>query len=760
MLNYRSKAGISRTTGIVVIVVVVIIIIVGGLASVLLGASTNSTNTSSNSNTGTSSISASSSQSTSSISSYSSSSFSSSVTSSVSASQSSSSSQLSSSTTSASTSSSVSGPTTLTYETIYSPSWLDPAVLYDSFGVFLGNVYETLFFFNGSSTTQILPWLAQNYTVSPDSKTYTINLRSGITFADGEPFNSTSVYFTLNRVLVMDGSTPSSHATQFAPDFQQLLNKSLSSAYCGCHMTYNQNYVNDVLNENFVQITGPLSLEIHVSSPNSFIPFILSAYNYGMMLAPQFVMQHDLALWNQTSLGYTLPNPVLAGNETSQIYQYLVDEAATCNSGSTPTGCGTTYLDGSYQGSEAGTGPYILQSYGKSTNDFVFAANPNYWGAPFQYAGGTKIVPTFKTINMNFVPSLTTREIDLKNAAGSGKAMIIDVPPTNLYDVVDRNTWLNNGTFKSIIPGVSVLGPYSGVGGNALAFDMNVSNALTGSYYSFQPFADVRLRLAFSDSINVTALNSAVNNNLAIVSQNIMPPGTPPVGSYNPSILPRYSLNLTAVQDLLLSAMQQPLTHFTLVNGSAAPAGLFNNTFGCPTLNSNNQCSKPVAQTVTLTYDSGDLVAQDILGQMASAVNNVSATYNMGLTVDVAPVPVGYMYSNIAHEYTYYFQWSVDYPWDTFVLGFVLAPGHPFAVTDNWNFSSFGQLYQQALAADGSGNLTGLVSVSNEMLALSNQLVQYLPTFYYSGFMVMTSNIHGYYWNGALLPTLYFDRLT
>jgi len=624
----------------------------------------------------------------------------------------------------------------------------------------MGNVYQNLFWFNQSSTTQIIPWLAQNYTVSSDSKTYTINLRSGITFADGEPLNSTAVYFTLNRVLVMDGSTPTAHATQFAPDFQQLLNKTLATAFCGCHITYNQTYVNEVLNENFVQITGPLSLQIHVMAANSFIPFLLSAYNYGMIIAPQYVMQHDIGLWNQSSTGYTLPYPVLSGNETTQIYQYLADETATCDAGITPQGCGTTYLDGSYKGSMAGTGPYILQSFDQGTNDLVFTANPNYWGGPFQYMGGSKVIPTFKTIHMNFVPSVNTREVDLKNAAGSGQAMIIDVPPTNLYDVVDRNTWLTNGTFKSVIPGVSVLGPYSGVGGTGLAFDMNVTNPQTGDYYSFQPFADVRLRLALADSINVTDLNSAVNNNLGIVSPNIMPPGTPPQGAYNPSITPRYSFNTTGVQDLLLAAMEQPLTHFTFFNGSVAPAGVFNNSFGCPTLNSNNQCSKPVAQSVTLTYDSGDLVAQDILDGMATAVNNVSSTYNMGLTVNVAPVPAGVMYSNIPHEYDYYFGWSVDYPWDTFVLGFLFAPGHPFANSDKWNFSSFGDLYQQAVAADGADNLTGLVSISNQMLTLSNQLVQYIPTFYISGFTVLTSNIQGYYWNGALVPTLYFAQLT
>ncbi len=65
-----------------------------------------------------------------------------------------------------------------------------------------------------SCSTCIIPWLAQSYTVSTNQRQYTFTLRTGITFADGEQFNSSAVYFSLNRLLVMDGSTPEAHGTQ------------------------------------------------------------------------------------------------------------------------------------------------------------------------------------------------------------------------------------------------------------------------------------------------------------------------------------------------------------------------------------------------------------------------------------------------------------------------------------------------------------------------------------------------------------------
>ena len=136
----------------------------------------------------------------------------------------------------------------------------------------------------------------------------------------------------------------------------------------------------------------------------------------------------------------------LSGNETSTINQYFMDIIATCDSGQTPHGCGTTYLDGSYLGSMAGTGPYILQSVGQSTNNIVLQAKTSYWGGPYQFMGGSKVTPKIQTIQINYVPSETTRELDLKSAAMSGGAFTIDVTGDHLFDVANRNAWLENST--------------------------------------------------------------------------------------------------------------------------------------------------------------------------------------------------------------------------------------------------------------------------------------------------------------------------
>ncbi|MDG6916001.1 MAG: hypothetical protein JRM85_00185 [Nitrososphaerota archaeon] len=643
-------------------------------------------------------------------------------------------------------------PSSITYETVSTIQFLDPQVSYDIYGASVEqNVYENLFWFNGSNTTPI-PWLASNYTISNNGHTVNINLRSGIKFADGETLNSSDVYFTYNRLLVMDGSAPIGHGTQASWILQQLLNTSLSTTLCACTQTYGNSYVKAVLNENFVQMTGPESVQINIMHPNGAVLYLFGNL-WASIVAPDYVMSHDLALWDQPSLGYHLPYPKLAGNVTQQMNEYFDDYSATCNTGATPKGCAATYLDSSTNGSLAGTGPYTIQSVNTASNIIVLQANPSYWGGPTN-----SIHPQIKTVTYKYVPDQTTREIDLKNAAASGQAMIIDVANTNIYDVANRTAWLQQGHLESTIPGVTIYGPYSQFATYFIPLDTNVTNPFTGTYYQFQPFADLRFRQAVADSVNLTLIDQQVNNNLGQVANELEPPNIPPAGSHTSSLAAGYSYNPDAVQSLLLGAMEHPLTHFTLENGTIAPAGTFNNTFGCSSLDSSNQCAHPVPQTFSLVYAEGDTVDQAILNQIAGTINNVSSTYNMGLTVNVTPLPCGQMTTEAFSGQVYgwaesCFGWFDDYPWSLDFLNPILSPGGIYTGPGGWNLKQMGALYAQAEAASAAGNDTGVAAVTQEMQALANKEVMDIWTFYPDILMVMTSNIHGFYFNPAIYTT-------
>jgi ABC-type transport system substrate-binding protein len=666
---------------------------------------------------------------------------------------SSSSSQTGSLTSTSTTSGTGAVPQSLTYETISTIQFLDPQVSYDIYGASVEqNVYEPLLWFNGSNGVNVIPWLAQSYSISSSGTTLNATLRSGIKFADGEPLNATDVYFTYNRLLVMDGSAPLGHGTQASWIMQQLVNKSLSTTLC-CSQTYGNSYVNAVLKENFVQVTGPLSVKLNIMNPNAALPYLL-ANLWANIVAPEYVMQHDLALWNQTSAGYTLPYPNIGGNISQQMLEYFYDYSATCNNGPTPKGCAATYLDSSTGGSLAGTGPYTIQSVNTASNVITLQSNPNYWGGP-----SGNIRAHIPTVVYKYVPDETSREIDLKNAAGNpSQAMVIDVTSSNIYDVINRSAWLNQGKLVSSLSGVNIYGPYSQYATYFIPLDTNVTNPFTGEYYSFQPFADYRLRLAFADSVNLSVIDSQVNNNLGQVANELEPPGIPPTGAYNSSLAAGYSYNPDQVQSLLLSAMETPDTHFTYENGTAAANGVFNNSFGCTSLGSNGQCSHPTPQTVSLIYAQGDTVDQSILNQIAATVNNVSTTYNMGLTVNVTPLPCGTMTSEAFSGQVYAwaescFGWFDDYPWSLDFLGPIASPGGIYTAPGGWNVSQMGTYWNEAQAASASGNDTGVVAATNSMASLQNKLVMDIWTFYPDMYTVMTSNVQGYYFNPAIYTT-------
>jgi ABC-type oligopeptide transport system substrate-binding subunit len=439
----------------------------------------------------------------------------------------------------------------------------------------------------------------------------------------------------------------------------------------------------------------------------------------------------------------------------TMIKDYFYDFVATCNTGITPSGCGTTYLDNSYQGSMAGSGPYTIQSLGQTTNDVAYQANPNYWGGPY----ATKIVPQYQTAKIHYVPDVATREVDLRSAAASGQAFLmgggqalLDMPNDHLYDVADRNLWANSHQLQSTISGVSLYGMYSGYATLFDPFDMNVTNIFTGKPYVFQPFADRRFRLAFADAVNMSQVIATISNGVGQVATSVSPPELPPTGSYNPNNTPAYSYNPDAVQNLLLDAMMHPLTTFTFENGTVAPSGYYNNAFGCSTLSASGTCASPTPQTITIAAATGNTVDLAILNSIAGTVNNVSSTYNMGLTVSVEPIPSGTLLTQAfsGNLYMYALGWFDDYPWAIDFTGPMYAPHQTYPGPDGWNIPQMGTLYQDSVNASASGDLARIASDTDAMNTLANQAVMYLWTQYPQFFYVMTSNIQGFYWNPAL----------
>ena len=88
---------------------------------------------------------------------------------------------------------------------------IDPAASYDVAGSMrIWNMYETLIFFDGSSTENYVPLLAAevptvaNGGISADGKTYIFTIRKGVKFHEGGDLDPEDVVYSFKRNMIAD----------------------------------------------------------------------------------------------------------------------------------------------------------------------------------------------------------------------------------------------------------------------------------------------------------------------------------------------------------------------------------------------------------------------------------------------------------------------------------------------------------------------------------------------------------------------------
>ncbi len=621
----------------------------------------------------------------------------------------------------------------LIYESGASFQWMDPHVSYYQFDYWtLWQSVETLLWYNGSSATDIIPWLAENYTVSPDGLHYNFTLRQGITFQDGTPFNATAVWFSLNRLLIMDGTSGDPvapvHGSQAAWMLIQLVdpNGDLFSSM-GASPSYGESWVADVLALNFVEILGTYEVRINIATPTTqFLPIMAGPWAGIISPTETIAKDYEHSGWGTWDGNYTT---------------YFMHRA----------GDGDTYFNVPEDGWTFGTGPYYVESVNPTTYDIILKAYDNYWGGPNDMnlppAGKTRIA----TIEFRNQPSFTTRLLDLKN----GDVTAIQVPEANIFSVIDRDTWIDDGVLSSIISGVTVHGVYPTFNTWWLDFNTNVTNT-DGSFRSWQPFSDWRLRMAAACAVNMTYANININYRLSLLAKNIIPPGTAPAGSYNPDIGPTFSFNLIKAAELISDAYANPLnsTDYDMYyyNGTKIPAGVVDNSFSP----SNPQTIKIYVQTAAETFIK-------VLTTMTDNLNTISRrTY--GLTWEVVLVPGGQQYTLASRHQidSYMGGWIGDYNHILDWLQPMYYSRGAYPSWNQWNITALDDLYAQAVAADKAGNTTELLRLNNEMNTLGNKILMYMVWWHDTEYFTRSTWLQGWYLNTNygvdLWSTCYYEE--
>jgi len=623
-------------------------------------------------------------------------------------------------------------------ETGAQPQWLDPHVSYYQYDYWiLQHTVENLLWYNGSSSTQIIPWLTESWTPSftTTANTYTVKLRQNIKFQDGTPLNSTAVYFSMNRLLILDGTSDTGvHGSQAAWILQQLLNTDLSAYFTGGPpdaYNYTQGWVKQVLDQKFIEIVDNYTFKINVQLKTTQFPYLFSQ-PWAAIVSPSEVIKKEYAFHNWGS-----PSEAFAN-----MTKYFVRAA----------GEGHTYYNVPRDGWKMGTGPYYLDSFDPTTYRVVLKVSPNYWGGPtnFQYPIGT---PKIKEIDWNFVESFSTRLLDLK----AGKATGIVVSPADIYSVIEKDPWLKDGIFKSLIPGATIHGPFNQFTTSWFNFITNVTNP-DRTLKKFQPMADKRIRMAIASAVNLTDININVNNRLGQVVDNLIPPGTAPQGSYNSNIKPIYSFNLKKAAELLVDAMKNPITSFTYYNGTPIPSGVIDNRFG----DTNGDGKVEISYTIEMYVGVADELDKKLLEAVATNLNamakSVSAGGNAtGLYFVSAGVPAGNQYTLASkHQiYMYWGGWVADYNHVLDWLGPMYKSSGTYFAWNLINYTRLDGYVSAAEAADAAGDLTGLLQNNDLANKFANDNVLYFYTFYPLAYFTRSSFLKGWYFNVAL-STEYF----
>ncbi|TFV54131.1 ABC transporter substrate-binding protein [Geodermatophilus sp. DF01-2] len=206
------------------------------------------------------------------------------------------------------------------------PAMFDPAFASDGETFRIARQIHEGLFTTEAGGTELVPALAEDYSVSEDGLEYTFELRDGVTFHDGTDFNAEAVCFNFDRWHNFEGLAQSPSASYY---YQAVFGGFADSEDPGIYESC------EAVDEN--------TAVVRFNQVTSKIPAALSL--------PAFSIQSPTALQE-----YDADN--LSGSEDALTYtEYALEH---------PTG----------------TGPFRFESWDRGNGEVTIVRNEDYWGEP------------------------------------------------------------------------------------------------------------------------------------------------------------------------------------------------------------------------------------------------------------------------------------------------------------------------------------------------------------------------------------------
>lgn len=197
------------------------------------------------------------------------------------------------------------------------PLCLDPHAISADTEQILGQLqFDNLTFLDKNGVPR--PWLATSWTISPDGKTYRFELRHGVTFADGTPFNAQAVVVNFEHML--DPKTRSPLAGPYIAPYAS--SRVIDDYTLDVHLRTPYSPFLDVLAQGWLGMESAKAIKDDTPAqlcahPVGSGPFKLTSYTPNV--GATYVRRADYD-WGPPALGQSGP-PHLAGVDISWIGQ-------------------------------------------------------------------------------------------------------------------------------------------------------------------------------------------------------------------------------------------------------------------------------------------------------------------------------------------------------------------------------------------------------------------------------------------------------